>query len=342
MRAFAVTPEQVSEGNAVGRVLCHDIVSVGDTGRVKLGKGRILLSGDIPALQSFSDEIHLIELESGDVHEDEASVRLAHAVAGDGLELKGPIESQTHLRATCRGLLSVNAPALFQLNVLPDVSVYTSYDGQPVTAGKTVAATKVTPLAIPGSVLQRAEEIARQTGPMVSVHPFLGRSVGVVVRDRFNDTTRDKFEAAIHMKVGWFGSPVQGIRYLPDDVGAIAEAVEQFVADKVALILAAGVNSTDPLDLTIQALDRVGAQTEKRGVPAHPGSTCWLAYAGEVPIFGLALCGMFSKTTVLDLLLPRFLAGRQVRADDLAQLGYGGLLGKEMAFRFPAYTAEGR
>ncbi|MBV9281072.1 MAG: molybdopterin-binding protein, partial [Chloroflexi bacterium] len=138
----------------------------------------------------------------------------------------------------------------------------------------------------------------------------------------------------------WFGSPVAGIRYLPDDVQAIAEALEAFVRDGVALILAAGVNSTDPLDLTIQALDRIGARTEKRGVPAHPGSTCWLAYADAVPIFGLALCGMFSKTTVLDLLLPRFLSGQTVCGQHLAGFGHGGLLGKEMAFRFPPYAQD--
>jgi molybdopterin biosynthesis enzyme len=103
------------------------------------------------------------------------------------------------------------------------------------------------------------------------------------------------------------------------------------------LVLAAGVNSTDPLDLTIRALETLGAQTEKRGVPAHPGSTCWLSYTRDVPVFGLALCGMFAQTTVLDLLLPRFLAGRSVRAADIATLGHGGLLSKDMTFRFPTY-----
>jgi hypothetical protein len=49
---------------------------------------------------------------------------------------------------------------------------------------------------------------------------------------------------------------------------------------------------------------------------------------------------MFSRTTVLDLLLPRFLSGCTVRADDIAWFGHGGLLGKEMAFRFPAYITE--
>jgi hypothetical protein len=204
-----------------------------------------------------------------------------------------------------------------------------------------VGATKVTPLVVPGNVVARAERIAREHAPVIKVRPFLGGAVGVVVRERIAGRAKERFESAIYMKVGWFGSPVAGIQYLPDDAGAIASAIEHFVADGVSLILAAGVNSTDPLDLTIQALDRLGAETERRGVPAHPGSTCWLSYLGDVPVFGLALCGMFSRTTVLDLLLPRFLSGSRVRAADIARFGHGGLLGKEMAFRFPTYTVEG-
>jgi hypothetical protein len=204
-----------------------------------------------------------------------------------------------------------------------------------------VGAVKVTPLVVPEAVIVQAEEIAGRSEPVISVRPFTGGRVGVVVRDRLTSSARDKFESAIYMKIGWFGSQVAGIEYLPDDVQAIVAALEHFVAEGVTLILAAGVNSTDPLDLTIQALERVGAQTEKRGVPAHPGSTCWLAYVDQVAVFGLALCGMFSKTTVLDLLLPRFLSGREVRSAEIASLGHGGLLSKDMAFRVPNYNLEG-
>jgi hypothetical protein len=279
-------------------------------------------------------------MEPGDVHEDEASTRLARAVAGDGIRLKGPVESQTQLRAEYRGLLEVNVEALERINDLPDMSVFALYDGQPVTEGRAVGATKVTPLVVPGNVVARAEGIAHEGSPVVRIRPFLGRPVGVVVRERIAGRARERFESAIHMKVGWFGSPLAGIAYLPDDAGRIADQIQRFVEDGASLILAAGVNSTDPLDLTIQALDRLGAETERRGVPAHPGSTCWLSYIGEVPVFGLALCGMFSRTTVLDLLLPRFLSGSRVRAADIARFGHGGLLGKEMAFRFPSYVAE--
>lgn len=340
MKAFALSPQQVTEELVVGRVLCHDIVAVGESGRVKLGKGRVLTEADVPVLRTYSGELHLLQMEASDVHEDEASLRLARAVMGDGLRMHGPVESQTHLRAIHRGIVRVHLDTLEEINCLPDVSVYTVFNGQPVDSGALVAATKVTPLTVEGEVIEAAEHIARREAPLVSVEPFRGGKVGVIVRDRLAQQGRERFEASIHLKVGWFGSPVSGIRYLPDDVEAISGAIEQFVGEGAVLILAAGVNSTDPLDLTIQALDRLGAHTEKRGVPAHPGSTCWLSYLGDVPIFGLALCGMFSQTTVLDLLLPRFLSGRTVRAAEIASLGHGGVLGKGMAARFPSYVEE--
>lgn len=340
MKAVALQPEDVRREAIEGRVLCQDIIAAGPTGRVRLGKGRILSREDVEALRASAGEIHLIEMEPGDVHEDEASTRLARTVAGDGVELRGPVESQTQLRSTRRGLLEVKADVLQEINCLPDMSVFTGYNGQPVDAGKAIGATKVTPLVVPGHVLERAEAIAGAAAPVVTVRPFLGSSVGVVVRERIAGTARERFESAIHRKIGWFGSRVAGICYLPESVDAIGEAIERFIADGSVLVLAAGVNSTDPLDLTLQALDRIGAQTERRGVPAHPGSTCWLAYVGDIPVFGLALCGMFSRTTALDLLLPRFLSGSRVRAEDIASFGHGGLLSKEMAFRFPNYEGK--
>jgi len=48
-------------------------------------------------------------------------------------------------------------------------------------------------------------------------------------------------------------------------------------------------------------------------------------------------CGIFSRATVFDLVLPRVLAGEHLTAASLAALGHGGMLTREMAFRFPAY-----
>ena len=44
------------------------------------------------------------------------------------------------------------------------------------------------------------------------------------------------------MKVGWFGSPVAGIRYLPEDVSAIGEAIEGFIAAGAVLTREAAID----------------------------------------------------------------------------------------------------
>ena len=58
------------------------------------------------------------------------------------------------------------------------------------------------------------------------------------------------------------------------------------------------------------------------------------------PLFGLSSCEMFSHKTVLDLVMPRLFAGEPIEREDLARLGHGGMLGREMAFRFPPYDED--
>ena len=48
---------------------------------------------------------------------------------------------------------------------------------------------------------------------------------------------------------------------------------------------------------------------------------------------------MFSQATTFDLVLPRLLAGERVGNAQIAALGHGGLLSREMAYRFPPYRA---
>jgi molybdopterin biosynthesis enzyme len=118
---------------------------------------------------------------------------------------------------------------------------------------------------------------------------------------------------------------------------AIATAIDELAGQGARIVVLAGSRPMDPLDPVFQALARVGARIERRGVPAHPGSLLWLARLREIPIVGMPSCGLFSQATVFDLVLPRLLAGELVDADWLCQLGHGGFLTRDMAFRFPPY-----
>jgi len=83
----------------------------------------------------------------------------------------------------------------------------------------------------------------------------------------------------------------------------------------------------------------LGARMERHGAPAHPGSLLFLARWQDLPVLGMPTCGMFSQATTFDLVLPRLLAGEAIANAEIAALGHGGLLSREMAYRFPPYRA---
>ena len=89
--------------------------------------------------RSRGTEVHLLELDPGDVHEEPAGARLAAAACGDGVEVKGYSGGQWTLGAQRRGLVRVNAAALAAVNALEGMSVFTLYDRQPVEVGEAVA-----------------------------------------------------------------------------------------------------------------------------------------------------------------------------------------------------------
>ena len=76
---------------------------------------------------------------------------------------------------------------------------------------------------------------------------------------------------------------------------------------------------------------------ERHGAPAQPGSLLWISRWGERQVVGMPACGIFSQATTFDLVLPRILAGEAIGNVEIAALGHGGLLSREMGFRFPRY-----
>ncbi len=326
----------------VGAVLCRDVL--GEDGRPVLLKGHRLERADALTLEAaHPDELHLLWLDPGDVDEDTAAMRIARAVAGEHVEVHRPVESQVRLSAAVRGLLHVDAPALHALNSVDGVTVFALPDGVPVDAGKTLAGVKITPLAIPGAVLDGAlQGDGSAAAPLMAVRRFLPLRVAAVVRERLSEGERERFERSLRGKVAWFGGDVEGIRYVSGDPAATRAALEES-AERADIALAVGVASVDPLDVTWRSVLDAGARVVRRGLPVHPGSSYWVVELHDSPVIGVASCGMFSRRTALDLLLTRCFAGEPLDPDLLAGLGHGGLLAAEMAWRFPRYdvTAEG-
>jgi hypothetical protein len=336
MKAIAQRRDTAAADVLLDRVLCHDVRD--GAGKIAVAKGTRLDAAAVEALLATPwDEIHLLALEPGDLHEEDAGRRLASAVVGEGVEVKGYTGGQWTLAATRRGLLRIDTARLADANAHEGISVFTLFSGQPVDTGETVAKAKVTPLAIGEQTIRVIE--AGAVG-LVGVAGFRSTTIGAVANERLEPKQRARFESALKQKIDWLGGRLLPVRFSSASDQGVADELRALRRDGAQLLIVAGASALDPLDPVFSALTLVGAPLERHGVPAHPGSLLWLARWDAVPVLGMPTCGMFSQATTFDLVLPRLLAGETVGNRELAALGHGGLLSREMAYRFPPYRAN--
>ena len=176
MRAIRLDGRSASIDDIKGRVLVHDLGP-------DLRKGALLDERHLERVRA-GGEIHLVALDHGDLHEDEAARRLALALAGPGLEPTKPVQSQARLLSRSRGLVRVRSSVVDAINALGYISVFTLIDGQAVAEGEEVAGCKVTPVAVPGALIEQAERLCRERGPVVELLPFRPLKTFVVATER--------------------------------------------------------------------------------------------------------------------------------------------------------------
>jgi hypothetical protein len=328
----------------VGAVLNRDL-AVGGT---RWAKGRRLSAADLEAFAADPTArapITVIVLGEDDLHEDDAAARLAAAIAGPGLVQRSPTESRIDLRAAHDGVVHVRANDLERLNRIDPLEVFTRLDGTVVSTGDLDASVKVAPHVVPAATVAAGEAIARRGAAgrqLVRVAPFRPMRVAVVVKESLRAADRPRFEASVRDKVESLGSRVVSIAYVADEDAAVEAAVRAASRGRgparAEVILTAGGRSTDPSDPFFTAIEALGGRIVRHGVPAHPGSMLWLGRLGRTAVLGLPTCGAYSKATAADLLLPRLLTGEPPTRRTVSHLGHGGVLTREMRFRFPPYA----
>ena len=316
--------------DAVGKILAHDITKIvkDEFKGASFKKGHIISREDIPELLKLGKEnIYILEMDLGDVHEDDAAVRLGAAVSNSSLICSEPKESRVNFYAAFDGLLKVNTPALEAINELSNVVLSTIPQNIPVNKGEMLAGTKVIPLVVPEETILAVENICQNMGWVIKVLPFLKLRAGVVITgsEVYKKRVRDEFRPVITNKLESFGSTVMAVEYAPDNADIIAANVNEMITKGADIIIITGGMSVDPDDVTPKAIQLSGAKVEKYGAAAFPGAMFMLAYHGKVPVMGIPACGMFFKITILDLILPRLLAGEHVTRKDIVALAHGGL-----------------
>lgn len=347
MKPRRLTRSTLTFDEALDLVLAQDLRD--SAGRIVAAKGARLTSQVVERLRTNDwSELHALALDATDVHELEAGQRLARAVAGRGVVVGTMTAGHWPLVSAVRGVVHVNIDALRQVNQLPGVALYTLFDGQVVDEKETVARGKIIPFAIPEDALTRAERVGRTCAGAVHVHRFEAWTVGAVIQESLGERAMARAHAVLAEKLGWFGSVLLEPQFVAPDGSQLAHALRSQLMRGAQLLVVAGSRPMDPLDPMYDALRQIGARIERQGMPAHPGSLLWLGYISvpneptERPIVGLPSCGLFSQASVFDLLMPLLLSGERLTSDSLADFGHGGLLTRDMQFRFPPYRSGAR
>lgn len=316
---------------AVGMVLPHDITEIVRDefkGRA-FKKGHIIRPEDVAHLRRLGkDHIYVLQLTAEEIHEDEAALLLAEALAGPGITFaREVVEGKMSLKAACDGILYINRDALLQFNMLGEVMCSTLQSNTPVRSGEQVAATRLIPLVARRRLVNRAVSIATVDHGIVRVEPMRTVQAGLVItgNEVYYGRIEDKFEQVLRGKMEALGSAVSSVGFAPDNPQHIAAEIHKRLADGAELIITSGGMSVDPDDVTRQGIKEAGASDMVYGTPVLPGAMFLVARIGEVPVIGLPACGMFHNITVLDLVLPRILAGETIGRRELAEMGHGGL-----------------
>ena len=341
MHPFVIDPHHLPPPSALTGAVITQALRVPGGGRLR--KGQVIDPAALDLIARLDHPVHAIRLDPGEIHEDEAARRLAALAIGSGLTAREPVQSRVNIIAATKGLLRVDPEAVEVVNRHEPLALFTVLDRLPVVPGKIVAGAKIGTVAMPEATLRHVEElVASRKRPILQVKPYQPHLVGVVVTEGLAEKLRDRFEQSVRQKMSWYGSRILRFDYVPNQRHAVSTAIEALLADGASLILTAGGNMMDPLDPTLVAMPDLAAEVVRLGAPAHPGSMFWLADLNtrDTSIVNLASCSMYSKATVADLVLPWIMAGERVTSADIASLGYGGLLDRDMGWRFPNYEIE--
>ncbi|MDN5344380.1 MAG: hypothetical protein PWQ18_491 [Clostridia bacterium] len=336
--------QRVRVEESVGTILAHDLTKIvpGEFKGCRFKKGHIVQAEDVAELlQMGKEHLYVLNLGPDEVHEDEAAIRLARAAAGDGdhgLEFSGPREGKVNITAARDGLLKVNLRALQEVNEVADIMLATLHNNYPVITGQVVAGTRLIPLVAPRVVLEKVEAICHRAGNVIHIAPYRRLKVGLITTgsEVYKGRIKDAFGPVVRAKIANYGSEVVKEEIVPDDAGAIQQAIAAMLAAGMEMVVLTGGMSVDPDDVTPEGIRRSGAEVVTYGAPVLPGAMFLLAYLGEVPVMGLPGCVMYYRATIFDLVLPRVLTGERLQRKDIAGLAAGGLCQSCPECRYPA------
>jgi molybdenum cofactor cytidylyltransferase len=318
---------------AEGKILGHNVT--GEGGRRLLRKGKALDGQDLARLRELGRRVVYVAVpEAGDVDEDAAALRVSRAVIGDdGIRLAGPSTGRVNLYATAIGIVRVDVDALERLNEHEGITLATLATGSAVGVGKMVGTTKILPYALDERAVRDVEAAAAGRSPILRVEKLPERRVGLVLTGSRGSQERvaTGFRGGLEPRIAALGSRLEAVDYvvLEEESGeeALRRAIERQLEAGLDLVILAGETAImDRHDIAPRAVELAGGEVVCFGAPVDPGNLLMLGYVRDVPVVGAPGCARSPKRNIVDLVLPRLLAGERLVRRDVVALGHGGLL----------------
>ena len=273
---------QIPLEQAVGLPLAPDLTQIDAQNHKKSArfkKGQIITEADLETLRSMGREnLSVMELSPGDVHEDDAAMQLGEALCGENLRVTPPAEGRCNLVAETSGMLCYLAETVNRVNQDPDWVLSALAPNRPVLKGQVVAGFRIRPLVLEDYRVERAVAVVRGSKPF-AVLPFRPLRVGLVttgkeiVDKRVEDAFRPKLLEKLE-RLG--GGTLMGQRFCTDSLELISEAIGAFLDEDADVIICTGGMSVDADDKTPGAIRSRCRRIAFQGTPALPGAMLML------------------------------------------------------------------
>ena len=322
--------KQIRIEDSVGCILSHDVTKIvpGEFKGRLFKKGHVIREEDIPKLLDIGKEhIYVWEPKKGQLHENDAAIRVKDLVLGQGCYISEEIkEGKIDFFANTQGIVKINKDLLLKLNLLGEIIVSTIHNNTPVKKGEKIGATRVIPLIIDEKKILEAEKIIKEK--IISVEEIKPKKAILITtgNEVYKGRIKDAFLPVMKEKLEYYGSEIVKQVILPDNKEMITENILKAIEeDKVDMIICTGGMSVDPDDVTPSAIKDCNGEIVTYGAPVLPGAMFLLAYYKNIPILGIPSCAMYSKRTIFDLVLPRILADEKLSFEDIARFGNGGM-----------------
>ncbi len=311
---------------AEGAILAHSVKHAG--GMYK--KGRVLSPDDIAALEASGiATVFAARLEPGDVAEDKAAAAVAQVVGGSGTAAQAPFTGRANLHAALRGLAIVDQERVRALNRLHEsLTLATVQPFAIVEQREMVATVKVIPFAVPRNVLEKALAIIG-TEPLVRVAAFRNKRAGLIIT-RLPQTKPSiivKSEESMRERISGLDGTLAEVRVVPhavDEVTAAIAGLKDRACDPILVFGASAI--VDRGDIIPMAVMKAGGEVVHLGMPVDPGNLMMFGRLSETPVIGVPSCARSPKLNGFDWVLARVMADVPVSAEDIMDMGAGGLL----------------